>query len=55
VRCYECIKICPTAPKSIAVDGDRIPAHRYDTCIRCYCCQETCPANAITIRHKLFV
>lgn len=55
IRCYECVKICPTTPKSIVVDAERYPRHRYETCIRCYCCQETCPANAIAIRHKLFV
>lgn len=54
VRCYECLKICPTEPKSIRLRQDRFPQHVYETCIRCYCCQETCPANAITIRRKLF-
>ncbi|MGO9410526.1 MAG: 4Fe-4S binding protein [Spirochaetia bacterium] len=27
-----------------------LPHYLYSTCIRCYCCQETCPTGAITIR-----
>lgn len=53
IRCYECVRICPTEPKSIHLRADRYPEHTYETCIRCYCCQETCPENAITIRRRL--
>ena len=52
-RCGECIKVCPTEPKSVEWrDGDRSrpPRHRYATCIRCYCCQELCPEGAIVIQ-----
>ena len=54
IKCYECIKICPTMPKSIIIDDKKYPKHKYSTCIRCYCCQETCPEGAITIKTKLF-
>ena len=26
------------------------PSFDYDTCIRCYCCQELCPPQAIKLR-----
>jgi len=29
------------------------PVHRYDRCIRCYCCQELCPEHAIGIAKPL--
>jgi uncharacterized protein (DUF362 family)/Pyruvate/2-oxoacid:ferredoxin oxidoreductase delta subunit len=50
--CGVCVNMCPVRPK--AVDwhkGDRSqpPRHNYDRCIRCYCCQETCPDGAILI------
>ncbi len=51
IKCGECIKICasnanwfeegPTG-KFVAVD--------YNKCIRCYCCHEICPVDAIEIR-----
>jgi len=52
-RCGECVKVCPTEPKSVDwVEGDRErpPRHDYARCIRCYCCQELCPESAIVIR-----
>jgi uncharacterized membrane protein YbhN (UPF0104 family) len=34
------------------VDGDRTrpPRHDHQRCIRCFCCQETCPAGAIYVK-----
>jgi uncharacterized protein (DUF362 family)/Pyruvate/2-oxoacid:ferredoxin oxidoreductase delta subunit len=52
-KCHECYKICPTLPKSIYLREDNFPKHNYATCINCYCCQETCPAGAITIKIKI--
>jgi uncharacterized protein (DUF362 family)/Pyruvate/2-oxoacid:ferredoxin oxidoreductase delta subunit len=54
--CGICVKMCPIQPK--AVDwyrGDRShpPRHNYDLCIRCFCCQETCPTGAILIETPL--
>jgi uncharacterized protein (DUF362 family)/Pyruvate/2-oxoacid:ferredoxin oxidoreductase delta subunit len=55
IKCLECLKICPTDPKSIYVrEKDGYPVHDYNRCIRCYCCQETCPAGAIDIRIRFF-
>jgi uncharacterized protein (DUF362 family)/Pyruvate/2-oxoacid:ferredoxin oxidoreductase delta subunit len=51
-KCRECTALCPTEPKSIAIRPDGYPRHDYRTCISCYCCQETCPAGAITVRIK---
>jgi len=53
--CGTCIKMCPVEPK--AVDwphGENLgkPVHYYDRCIRCFCCQETCPEGAITIKRS---
>jgi formate hydrogenlyase subunit 6/NADH:ubiquinone oxidoreductase subunit I len=28
---------------------DKAPRYDYKKCIRCYCCQEMCPAKAITV------
>ncbi len=61
--CGQCVEGCPTDPKSLCRDdhasrGVReyafrpkaVPRYLYSTCIRCYCCQETCPTGAINIR-----
>ena len=50
--CDVCVRMCPVAPKAVDwYQGDRSspPRHNYDLCIRCYCCQETCPEGAIFI------
>jgi uncharacterized protein (DUF362 family)/Pyruvate/2-oxoacid:ferredoxin oxidoreductase delta subunit len=54
--CGVCVKMCPVRPKAVDwYKGDRsqIPRHNYDRCIRCYCCQETCPDGAILIENPL--
>jgi uncharacterized protein (DUF362 family)/Pyruvate/2-oxoacid:ferredoxin oxidoreductase delta subunit len=51
--CGICIKMCPVKPKAVNwYKGDKTlpPRHNYDLCIRCFCCQETCPAGAILIK-----
>jgi uncharacterized protein (DUF362 family)/Pyruvate/2-oxoacid:ferredoxin oxidoreductase delta subunit len=56
VSCGQCVALCPTNPKSVdwaGGDTSRPPAHRYRTCIRCYCCQEICPESAIELRYPL--
>jgi uncharacterized protein (DUF362 family)/Pyruvate/2-oxoacid:ferredoxin oxidoreductase delta subunit len=45
--CERCIEICP--PKVLKKKGDRF-VFDYDECIRCFCCQEVCPAGAISIK-----
>lgn len=54
--CGTCVEMCPVRPQ--AVDwhrGDRSkpPGYSYGRCIRCYCCQETCPEGAIFIGSPL--
>jgi uncharacterized protein (DUF362 family)/ferredoxin len=55
-KCGKCIKYCPVTPKAVDwVGGDesRPPAHDYNRCIRCFCCQELCPEGAISIKEPL--
>lgn len=52
VKCGVCVRMCPVEPKAVDWhDGDKKkpPSYKYDRCIRCYCCQETCPEKAITL------
>jgi uncharacterized protein (DUF362 family)/NAD-dependent dihydropyrimidine dehydrogenase PreA subunit len=54
--CGICIKMCPVQPKAVdwyKSDKSQPPRHNYDLCIRCFCCQETCPAGAIFIETPL--
>jgi len=49
--CGKCVEMCPVKPK--AVDWrkgaeKKPPSYNYDRCIRCYCCQESCPEGAIS-------
>ena len=49
-NCGTCVRMCPVEPKAInwhTGDTSKPPTLRYDLCIRCYCCQETCPEGAI--------
>ena len=43
--CGRCVKSCPTLPPTV-----HPPGFDYGRCIRCYCCQETCPEGAVSIR-----
>jgi Pyruvate/2-oxoacid:ferredoxin oxidoreductase delta subunit len=55
-HCGTCVKMCPVEPKAVNwVNDDKTkpPKHYYDRCIRCYCCQETCPEEAISIENPL--
>jgi uncharacterized protein (DUF362 family)/Pyruvate/2-oxoacid:ferredoxin oxidoreductase delta subunit len=49
IRCGECVKACPTTPRSLSMAARAVPRYDYGTCIRCYCCQETCPQGAISL------
>ena len=54
--CGVCVKMCPVRPKAVdwyKGDKSQPPRHNYDRCIRCYCCQETCPDGAILIQSPL--
>ncbi|MBN2467554.1 MAG: DUF362 domain-containing protein [Deltaproteobacteria bacterium] len=50
--CGECAQIC--WPGAIRVE-DKKAIIEYDRCIRCYCCQEVCPHNAIQFKKGLLV
>jgi uncharacterized protein (DUF362 family)/NAD-dependent dihydropyrimidine dehydrogenase PreA subunit len=50
--CGTCVKVCPVGEKAlhwIKSGEKKFPHHEYGKCIRCYCCQETCPEGAITV------
>jgi uncharacterized protein (DUF362 family)/ferredoxin len=54
--CGQCIKICPVNPKALTFPSGpigNIPEYNYSKCIRCYCCHETCPSDAIHIKVPL--
>ncbi len=52
-RCGTCVDMCPVNPKALTFSGDdhqSLPMYDYNSCIRCYCCQETCPSEAIVVK-----
>ncbi|MCX6003950.1 MAG: 4Fe-4S binding protein, partial [Chloroflexi bacterium] len=54
--CGTCVRMCPVEPKAVnwyKGDQPEPPKYDYDRCIRCYCCQETCPEGAIFIDSPL--
>ena len=57
IQCGTCLKMCPIGPEALGWTTDKESKkkarHYYNNCIRCYCCQETCPEGAITIRTPL--
>jgi uncharacterized protein (DUF362 family)/Pyruvate/2-oxoacid:ferredoxin oxidoreductase delta subunit len=54
--CGTCITMCSVQPKAVDwYKGDKSspPRYNYNRCIRCYCCQETCPEGAIYLSSPL--
>ena len=54
--CGTCVEMCPVQPHAVdwhRGDRSRSPKYSYGRCIRCYCCQETCPEGAIFIGSTL--
>jgi len=54
--CGTCVTMCPVKPKAVdwrKGDKSKPPKYNYDLCIRCYCCQESCPEGAIFIGSPL--
>lgn len=52
-KCGRCVEVCPAQPKALSWSGDgktNPPVYDYAKCIRCYCCQELCPFNAIYVK-----
>jgi uncharacterized protein (DUF362 family)/Pyruvate/2-oxoacid:ferredoxin oxidoreductase delta subunit len=55
-NCGICVRQCPVNPKAVnwhTGDESVPPTHKYDRCIRCFCCQESCPEGAISIRETI--
>ena len=50
-HCGRCVQVCPATPKALSfADGRQSPPqYNYNRCIRCYCCQEMCPEEAISV------
>ena len=51
VGCGECVRSCPRHTISLAdKNGRKYAVIDRSACIRCWCCQELCPAKAVKIR-----
>ncbi|MCF6334788.1 MAG: DUF362 domain-containing protein [Spirochaetales bacterium] len=51
IKCGECIKICASNANWFEQGANgKFVAVDYNKCIRCYCCHEVCPVDAIEIR-----
>ena len=51
-RCGHCVTHCPPQAMTLGKTGVKID---YGRCIRCFCCQELCPYNAITTRQGILL
>ena len=52
-KCGRCVEVCPAQPKALSWSSEtktEPPIYDYAKCIRCYCCQELCPFNAIYVK-----
>ena len=52
-KCGRCVEVCPAQPKALSWSSEsktKPPVYDYAKCIRCYCCQELCPFNAIYVK-----
>ena len=54
--CGECVASCPQHTIGLTVkNGKKIARIRHADCIRCYCCQELCPFEAIRIKKNFVI
>lgn len=57
VGCGICVNACPVDGKAVHVEKSRegigLAVYDYEKCIKCYCCQEMCPEEAITVKKSL--
>jgi uncharacterized protein (DUF362 family)/Pyruvate/2-oxoacid:ferredoxin oxidoreductase delta subunit len=50
-RCGDSVRVCPVPDKAVRFERRRDPpVFDYRRCIRCWCCQESCPHRAIRAR-----
>ena len=55
-RSGECVASCPQHTIELRVKNGKKIAHiRHSDCIRCYCCQELCPFEAIQVKKNLII
>ena len=49
-----CVNICPAKALELKEEADktRHVVCDYKKCIRCYCCHEMCPVDAITVHNR---
>lgn len=54
--CGECVASCPQHTIELKVkNGKKIASIRHSNCIRCYCCQELCPFEAIRVKKNFII
>lgn len=46
-KCRKCINVCPA--KALTLSNDKVTIDK-NKCIRCYCCHEMCPFDAIKVK-----
>ncbi|MBQ8496925.1 MAG: DUF362 domain-containing protein [Clostridia bacterium] len=54
--CGECVASCPQHTIELVVkNGKKLARVRHGNCIRCYCCQELCPFEAIKVKKNFVI
>ena len=51
-ECGQCVQVCPAEPKALVWKNGKTepPVYQYENCIRCYCCQELCSHEAVSVK-----
>ncbi len=57
IGCGICVDACPVNGKAVHIVKNEVgggaAVYDYDKCIKCYCCQEMCPREAIEVKRSL--